>query len=871
MYNENEPLQLSFFPWEENMNKRRFSSLLALFIAVMIGIPLTPAGARGTFTPYDLLTPANSGKFGQSVTVLPNGNFVVTDPYWPFYTDYTEARGAVYMYSPSGDMISRLIGDHIGNSVGGNGITVLKNGDFVVNSPFWDTPTIDGVGAVTWCSQQTGCNGSVSASNSLIGSHNGDMVGFGGVTALSNGNYVVGSPHWWRGNVMWAGAVTWGNGNGGTVATVSEANSWVGSSWQDQVSNVMPLSNGNYLVLDAGWDNGSIADAGAVTWGNGLGGSHGVISAANSLVGSNTDDAIGDTFWGRVVELSNGNYVVVSSVWDLDATHPDRGAVTWGSGTAGVAGQVSEVNSLIGNCATPLTHSPTVTPLTNGNYVVTNTLWSPDGGGNAWGAVTWGSGTIGVKGNISSSNSLVGSRDQESVGYGNFFSDGGVIALTNGNYVVNSYSWNNDGAVTWGNGTTGVAGHITESNSLIGSAGQVIALTNGNYVVSSSTWSYEDPGLASVGAVIWGNGATGTTGRISASSSLVGEHAHDNVGDGGLVALTNGNYVVINHSLGSVTWVNGSHASIGLITASNSLSGNRPDDQIGYGFFEGLVKPLTNGNYVVISPYYDNGGLTDAGAITWGNGASGTSGVVSASNSLVGTSANDSLGSDDEDGGVTILTNGNYVVSAPQWDNGSAVDAGAVTWGNGEGGTHGVLSSANSLVGSSTDDNVGSGSFWGDVGVTALPDGDYMVNSPWWKNAVGQGAITWGDGSSGTAGEVSATNSLVNTCAGNLTFCQSTMVPLPDDNVTLHLPSWSDGTNYGAISLITGLPNGTVGELSLENSVLGQTASYGGTMVASYDPVRVQWVIGRPSDNKVTLFGEHVPTRVDVFLPLVIK
>ena len=85
---------------------------------------------------------------------------------------------------------------------------------------------------------------------------------------------------------------------------------------------------------------------------------------------------------------------------------------------------------------------------------------------------------------------------------------------------------------------------------------------------------------------------------------------------------------------------------------------------------------LTNGNYVVSSPHWDNGSVFDAGAVTWGNGAGGTTGVVSASNSLVGSTANDQVG-DDFYGGVIALTNGNYLVRNPVWDNGSVVDAGA--------------------------------------------------------------------------------------------------------------------------------------------------------------------------------------------------
>ena len=68
------------------------------------------------------------------------------------------------------------------------------------------------------------------------GSHS-DLVGYGGVTALTNGNYVVRSPHWWNGSVYFAGAVTWGNGAGGTTGVVSAANSLVGSTANDQVGN----------------------------------------------------------------------------------------------------------------------------------------------------------------------------------------------------------------------------------------------------------------------------------------------------------------------------------------------------------------------------------------------------------------------------------------------------------------------------------------------------------------------------------------------------------------------------------------------------------------------------------------------------------
>lgn len=131
--------------------KTHWFSLLALFLilALVLTSTLELAPAHAAAFLIDIPGPTNSGVFGKTVTVLPNGNFVVTDPDYPYYTNYTEARGAVYLYDPNGVLISTLRGSQIGNSVGSGGITVLTNGDYVVNSPFWDTATKDGVEAVT--------------------------------------------------------------------------------------------------------------------------------------------------------------------------------------------------------------------------------------------------------------------------------------------------------------------------------------------------------------------------------------------------------------------------------------------------------------------------------------------------------------------------------------------------------------------------------------------------------------------------------------------------------------------------------------------------------------------------------------------------
>jgi hypothetical protein len=87
-----------------------------------------------------------------------------------------------------------------------------------------------------------------------------------------------------------------------------------------------------------------------------------------------------------------------------------------------------------------------------------------------------------------------------------------------------------------------------------------------------------------------------------------------------------------------------------------------------------------------------------------------------------------------------MLSDGNYIVNSPGWDNGAATDAGAVTWCSGTRGCTGAVSTVNSLVGGTANNRVGSGA-------TALPFGNYVVNSPYWDNGaitdVGAGDVVW--------------------------------------------------------------------------------------------------------------------------------
>ncbi|MBS1795634.1 MAG: hypothetical protein JSS81_17395, partial [Acidobacteria bacterium] len=276
------------------------------------------AAARAAQT--DIAGPSGSGVFGNSVTVLPNGNIVVTDTTYDAPGPINNV-GAVYLYDGATlALISTLTGGTAGDSIGGS-ITVLANGNFVVTSFGWNNPSplAANAGAVTFCSAVTGCSGTVSAANSLLGSSVNDQIGSNGVVALTNGNYVVLSRSWNNPSLLIAdvGAVTWGSGTSGVSGVISSANSLIGSTAGDFVGSggVTALTNGNYVVSNDVWSNPSpaIANVGAVTWGNGTTGVSGVVSSANSLIGSTAGDNVSS---GGVTALTNGNYVVNSSAWD---------------------------------------------------------------------------------------------------------------------------------------------------------------------------------------------------------------------------------------------------------------------------------------------------------------------------------------------------------------------------------------------------------------------------------------------------------------------------------------------------------------------------------------------------------------------------
>ena len=605
-------------------------------------------------------------------------------------------------------------------------------------------------------------SGAIFLFNGETGALISTLFGADAVTLLTNGNFVATGP----------GSATWGSGINGVSGTVSSANSLIDPGASSSSAAAVRDSPGEWQL------HRKLPLVEWRSWGHRLGQRHHRhFRRSLGCQQSGRHQCRKSHQWGGseyVTALPDGNYVVIIPDW-----FSRQGAVTWGSGEMGVAGTISADNSLIG-----LGEGFSVTVLSNGNYVVAD----PNAGSEA-GLAIWASGATGVAGVASADNALAGMPDDPS---GDDELGVEVTPLTNGNYVVSGY-----GTATWVNGTTGLAGTVSEDNSLVGGGSgisEVTPLSNGNYVVDNTLW---DGGY---GAVTWCDGETGTDGTVSASNSLVGSAPSDSVGDDGVTVLPNGNYVVASHNwnngTGAVTWGSGTKGIIGTVSAANSIVGSRSSDFVG----DDGVTALPNGNYVVLSPVWDNG----TGAATWGNGITGTAETVSASNSLIGITSATSGGQGDEvqgDAEITVLTNGNYVVANRDW-NGLA---GFATWENGMSAAAGIVSAANSLIGTERLDYVG-------ASIVPLANGNFVVNNFSWHN--NDGAVTWGNGDTGVDGIVSAANSLVGTPMENVTGA----IALPNGNYfTITYPPvgsagadteiWASGTTgiAGTVPLATGV------------------------------------------------------------------
>lgn len=523
---------------------------------------------------------------------------------------------------------------------------------------------------------------------------------------------------------------------------------------------------------------------------------------------------------GRVILLNDGDFLVQDTGW-TDPALAVTGAIRFCDGDSGCQGRISSENSLVGLLSGDA-NALSVTPLENGDYLVHSSDWDHGSTLDA-GFITYCDGESGCRGVVSTENSLIGARAGDMVG------SGGVRPLIGDGVAVFSPQWTGGGltgAITYCGPETDCTGLVSAGNSRVGVPTErfdLYPLSTGGYVLPYAEWN------AGTGAVTFCAGAGLCAGPVSLENSLTGSHPGDYVGAMGLdptsggvngaQVLPNGDYVVF-----SAFWDHGPAEDAGAVTLCSGVTGctgqvvsaqnSLVGTKAGDHVGDSFVTPLDGGGYAVQSTRWDNGTIVDAGAVT-GCPAGGCTGPVTPQNSLVGSHAGDRVGA------VEALPGGGYLVLTQDWDRGSLADAGAVTECGAEGCT-GPITPENSLVGSRAGDRVGSE--WVDI----LAGGSYTVSSPEWDRGSLQdaGAVTFCQPGSCAGLVISAQNSLVGSRAGDQVGFKGTwndvVVPLVDGDYVVISRLWDRGSlvDAGAVTWCSG-ETGCRGEISEQNSLVG--------------------------------------------------
>ena len=784
--------------------------------------------------------------------------------------------------------ISRLTGSRQNDQVGGDDsgeetVRILKNGDFVVSSLLWDNGSVRDAGAVTYCSAVTGCDGPVSAQNSLVGTSKSDRVGQ--VTPLESGGYVVVTNGWDFNGIQDAGAATY-CAPGDCTGPVRPENSLTGRREHDGFMTVTPLSGGGYVVAAPSWNNwrnGLVQAAGAVTACPAAGCRGMVISADNSLVGTTYDDRVGAV--GTVYALENGGYVVRSPVWDRGST-VDAGAVT-GCPATGCKGSIDRTNSLVGAHAhdqlgeveyTGDVSETGLLLLPQGGYLIPSPFWDNGSQTDAGALTPCPSGRC--VGEVSAANSLVGASAGDGVGKE-------VQLLPGGGYLAASPNWSSPTAPALGAVTpcppAGCVGNINPENSLTGSQAEdsvgfrTRVFENGDYAVFSLFWDRED--LMNAGAVSICSESRPCTGPVSEQNSLVGSSTEDLLGNSHLFALESGYLLSAAYwhdasgaSVGAYRFCSGPEDCTGPVTAENSLVSSQPGFMVGVDTW---AASLPGGGFAVSTPLWDRGVHQAAGAVTF-CGRDGCAGqVISEANSLTGSRAGDYVGSHS----LTPLPDGSLVISSSYWNKGSIKMAGAVTRCTPETCAGQVVSEANSLTGADVETQVGS------AGITLLNNGAFLVGSPFWPTSVFYtnriprelGALTFCQWDSCAGQEVTAGNSLVGRMNGDHIGSEyGEIYLLPGGGFVVRSPELDNGEVWNAGAVTPCPPTGCTGEITAENSVLGNAIPESSddeleeaNIRFFYDAQRHRLFIKQPLQDRIVIldlerYGSQSPTAVSL-------
>ncbi|HWR41320.1 MAG TPA: filamentous hemagglutinin N-terminal domain-containing protein [Patescibacteria group bacterium] len=625
--------------------------------------------------------------------------------------------------------------------VSGNGLVKLPNGNLVIYDPAWSGNR--GMASFINLNNLSGNLLGISSANSLVGTYGGDKVSSGGIVTVGTGgnNYLVVSPYWQAAPNDNRGAVTWASGAKGIAGTISENNSLVGSTRDDQIGSngIYVFKNGNYLVLSPNYDyqipGASVIDCGAITWGDGNQGVLGTVDASqNSLLGAFGTDSSrkeGDKI-GQDTTINTGAYVNVYKSND------------------------NTINNNIAMKPNTRLHGGIV-EFNNGDYAIDMPDWN---GGT--GAVVFAKSTEPLQGRVSTGangNALGGfyaakdyAKDPQQdrlngldasitpVNTGDQFGSGGIIEY-NGKYIILSPNWGN------GRGLVSLL-----DNSCTGTT------TYNNVLVKN----YKDANWVGQNASIY-----------------AGVYPNSFVGSGGLADLGNGKLAILSPQYTYIDKIEKTLAAdykqniftsfdFGKITESTINSFIEPQKGI-----PTLIGTLVGGfqKFYVSSQDKTNlvtAALSNAGAVTVVDVAKkSTTPLVNTVNSLIGAGTGENFGSQ-----VKILSNNNMLVADPTWDG----NRGALAFIKRDDPAVGNVSEANSLVAHRQDDRqlfgkkirVADMNLINDITyVFEVGNSNYLLLSPNYTidhlrdnnpllghEYIDAGIAVWGNGTKGTIGSL---------------------------------------------------------------------------------------------------------------------
>jgi hypothetical protein len=267
---------------------------------------------------------ANDALGSGAIVVLPNDNIVVASPKYDSSNGQNSDIGRVFIIN--GNTAEQIGSDYLGSSPEdnfGDNVTALQNGNFVIESYQYNSNGLLDSGRVELRNGNTGAM----LGQAISGSSQGQRFGISGVTLLNNDNFVVSTVAAEINGISNAGLVVLINGQDGTeVARFSgdNENDFIGT-------NIVALANGNYVVASESDDISSISNAGSIILFNGSTGneisrfegdtsddylsSTGLIALSNSnyVVASESDDVDGVVNAGSVLVFDGASGALVGN------------------------------------------------------------------------------------------------------------------------------------------------------------------------------------------------------------------------------------------------------------------------------------------------------------------------------------------------------------------------------------------------------------------------------------------------------------------------------------------------------------------------------------------------------------------------------